>query len=152
MSWAARDADWPERLREFGNWLNLSTPAGLLTAVLGRATITRAGRGLWHAEGYRLAFPIAGAFTIGNVILTPRTFAELQAEFPNILVHEERHTWQYLCCGAMFGPLYVAAMVWSFLGTGDRAAQNVFEVRAGLTDGGYRVVEEPRLPRRRPAR
>ena len=68
-------------------------PAG---RQIGRATIRRGPRGLFLCEGYRLKFPIAGAFTIGNVITTGSTWDTMLARFPDLLEHEERHTWQYL--------------------------------------------------------
>jgi hypothetical protein len=74
---------------------------------------------------------------VGNVILTPRTIAELG---DRVVTHEERHTWQYMVCGTLFMPLYVSAMGWSWIRTGDRAARNVFERSAGLADGGYTDV------------
>src|SRR3954447_25776516 len=57
-------------VRLIGNLVNLSTPLGLLVALVGRAEIHRGPRGLFLAEHYRLTFPVAGAFTIGNVITT----------------------------------------------------------------------------------
>jgi hypothetical protein len=125
------------RLRAVANVLNGSTLVGRAIAVAGRARLTRGPRGLWYAEGYALRFPVAGAFTVGNVILTPRTIAELGER---VITHEERHTWQYMVCGTMFIPLYVSAMGWSWIRTGDRAARNVFERSAGLADGGYTDV------------
>jgi hypothetical protein len=64
-----------------------------------------------------------------------------------VLEHEERHTWQYMACGTFFMPLYLGAMAWSWLRTGDRAARNIFERAAGLADGGY--VDVPVRPLRR---
>lgn len=125
------------RLRATANVLNGSTIAGLAVARAGRADVSRGPRGLWYAEGYALAFPVASAFTIGNVILTAGTIDELG---PRVVAHEERHTWQYTVCGTSFMPLYVVAMGWSWVRTGDRAARNVFERAAGLADGGYRDV------------
>jgi hypothetical protein len=119
------------------NLLNGSTLVGLAIAKAGRAHVSRGPRGLWYAEGYALRFPVAGAFTVGNVILTPRTIVEIGAR---VVTHEERHTWQYMLCGTMFMPLYLSAMGWSWVRTGDRAARNVFERSAGLADGGYRDV------------
>jgi hypothetical protein len=34
-------------------------------------------------------------------------------------------------------PLYLVAAAWSLLRGGDPSSYNVFEVRAGLADGGY---------------
>lgn len=127
-----------QQLRRWGNWFNLSTPVGLLIARIGRAEVRRGPRGLLLADGYRLGFPIAGAFTVGNVVITARRWSDLLAASPNLLRHEERHSWQYLLClGLPFFPLYAAAMAWSWLRTGNLARGNVFERTAGLADGGY---------------
>ena len=53
-----------DRIRHLANWLNLSTPVGLLVAGAGGARVRRRPDGIFVAEGYRFAFPVAGAFTI----------------------------------------------------------------------------------------
>ena len=126
-----------------GNFLNLSTLAGALVGVLGRATFSRGPRGLFFANEYKLGFPIAGAFTIGNVVLSKhdRTYFDNAA----LVRHEERHSWQYFCLiGLLLLPLYVVSVVVSFLLTGDPASRNPFERLANLKDGGY--VERPIQP------
>ncbi|WP_329005830.1 hypothetical protein OHA18_20830 [Kribbella sp. NBC_00709] len=126
-----------------GNFLNLSTPAGAFVGVLGRATFTRGPRGLFFANGYKLGFPVAGAFTIGNVVLSKH-----EREYfddPALVRHEERHSWQYFCLiGLPMLPLYVVGVVISFLLTGDPASRNPFERLADLKEGGY--VEHPIQP------
>jgi hypothetical protein len=139
---------WPETgwqwLRFVGNIVNLTTPAGLLAGLIGRAQLRRGPRGLILGEGYQLKFPVAGAFTIGNVITTGTTWEEKLEELPGLMQHEEGHTWQYLyCLGLPFYLAYGICMAWSVLRTGDRAARNFFERQAGLTIGGY-----PDLPTR----
>ena len=112
--------------------------AGLAIAKLGRPTIRRGPRGLFLCEGYQLKFPIAGAFTVGNVITTGSTWDVMLNRWPQLLQHEERHTWHYLhCLGMPFYPAYAICMGWSMLRTGDRAARNFFERDAGLAIGGY---------------
>ena len=134
-----------ERRRRRANRLNLSTPLGLLVARLGRATTRPGPYGLVLAEGYRFRFPVASAFTVGDVIITAHAFDRLLAVVPDLLVHEERHARQYArCLGLPYLPLYVLAMGWSVLRTGDRASANVFERGAGLVAGGY--VERPVRP------
>ena len=126
------------RLRTAANWVNLSTPFGLAVAALGRCDVRRGPRGLWLADGYRLGFPVAGAFTVGSVVVTPGRFRDLAATQPELLAHEERHSWQWCAClGLPFLPAYVVATAWSWLRTGHRAYANIFEVRAGLASGGY---------------
>jgi hypothetical protein len=132
-----------QRVKLVGNFLNLSTLAGAFVGVLGRATFTRGPRGLFFANGYKLGFPVAGAFTIGNVILSKnsRSYFDDAA----LVHHEERHSWQYFCLiGLPMLPLYVVGVVISFLLTGDPASRNPFERLANLKDGGY--VERPIQP------
>lgn len=130
-------------VRAVANLLNFSTLVGIVVARAGRAQVSRGPRGLWYAERYALPFPPAGAFTVGNVIITPRSIHEIGE---SAATHEERHTWQYTACGTLFMPLYLAAMGWSWIRTGDRAARNIFERAAGLADGGY--VDVPVRPLR----
>lgn len=140
---AADPAD-PHRVermaRRVGNWANLSTPLGLLIALAGRARLSKGPRGLILAEGYRPRFPLAGAFTVGDVVIAcGRSWSDLEQAQPGTLAHEENHTWQWaICLGLPMLPLYLAAMGWSMVRTGDRAAANWFEVDADLALGHYR--------------
>lgn len=131
-----------ERRRRRANLLNLSTPLGLLVARVGRASTRPGPYGLVLAEGYRFRFPVASAFTVGDVIITAHSFEALLRRTPDLLRHEETHARQYArCLGLPYLPLYTLAMGWSVLRTGDRASANVFERGAGLVAGGY--VERP---------
>ncbi|MEA4944188.1 MAG: hypothetical protein VB080_07085 [Propionicimonas sp.] len=124
------------------NLVNLSTPLGLLMAVIGRCRLRRGPRGLFFAEGYRYNFPRAGAFTVGNVILTRQTMDGLEVRRPGTLDHEDVHAWQYTwLLGLPFLPVYLACAGWSWLRTGDPASRNAFERQAGLVRGGY--LERP---------
>lgn len=134
-----------QRVRAVANWVNGSTLLGLGVASYGRCHIRRGPRGLWLADHYRFGFPVAGAFTVGNVLITKHDWPTRVETYPDLLAHEERHSWQYAVCGGLpFIPLYVAAMGWSVLRTGNRAARNVFERDAGLAAGGY--VDAPLRP------
>jgi hypothetical protein len=125
------------RFRQVANWVNLTTPLGLVIAKLGRADVRAAERRVVIATDYKLGFPVAAAFTVGSVIIT-RHDRDWVARRPQLIIHEERHAWQYVAClGLPFLPMYVAAMAWSQLRTGDRATRNIFERLAGLEDGGY---------------
>jgi hypothetical protein len=129
------------RTRQVINYVNLSTPLGLLIALIGRAAVRRGEDGLLYAHGYRLRFPVAGAFTVGNVVLTAHPDGHLTGA---LLRHESRHATQYaLCVGLPLLPLYVAAVVLSWALCGHHASWNVFERLADLDDGGY-----PRQPSR----
>ena len=134
-----------QRVRRLANLLNLSTPLGLAVARVGHAHRRPGPYGLVLAEGYRFSFPVAGAFTVGDVVITARTFDALRASCPDLLVHEERHSRQYaLALGLPYLALYTLAMGWSVVRTGDRSSANVFERHAGLVAGGY--VERPVRP------
>lgn len=125
------------RLRMAANWLNLSTPLGLLLAAGTRCTLERGADGLIYACGYRPRLPIAGAFAVGNVLLF-RAPAGYPQNRPALVRHEGRHSTQYaVCLGLPFLPLYFAAALWSLIRTGDAASCNPFERWAGLDDGGY---------------
>lgn len=129
---------WALRLRQAMNLLNLSTPLGLAVAKAGRATLSSGPDGLVVAKGYTLGIPRAPAFTVGNVVVL-RIDDEALARRPRLLVHEGRHSTQYaVCLGPVMLPLYLLASALSWLRCRDFAWRNVFEVRAGLEDGGYR--------------
>lgn len=125
------------------NRLNGATAAGVLIAGAGGARMRSGPHGLILAEGYRWPFPTGGAFTVGDVVISRHQLAELTRRYPRVLRHEECHSRQWMVFGPLFLPLYLLAMCWSWLRTGDRAAACWFEVSAGLADGGYR-----RLPTR----
>ncbi|MGI3782981.1 MAG: hypothetical protein ACRYG2_19645 [Janthinobacterium lividum] len=134
-----------ERARQVANLLNLSTPLGLAVARVGGARRRPGPYGLVLAEGYRFRFPVAGAFTVGDVVITAHTFGALRRRCPDLLAHEERHSRQYAAAlGLPYLALYTLAMGWSVVRTGDRSSANVFERHAGLTAGGY--VERPVRP------
>ncbi|HEX6936898.1 MAG TPA: hypothetical protein VF227_10295 [Actinomycetes bacterium] len=130
------------RLRQVANVVNLSTPLGVLVALLGRARLARGPDGLVLARGYRLRVPPAPAFTLGNVVLLRLDDGAL-ARRPRLLAHESRHATQYAwCVGPVMLPLYGLAAGWSWLRCRDVATYNVFERHAGLGDGGYARTRE----------
>ena len=128
------EARW--RLRQVVNVVNLSTPLGVGLALAGRASLRRGPDGLLLAHAVRLPAR-APAFTVGNVVLLRLDDAAL-ARRPRLLVHEARHATQYACCvGLLMLPMYGLAAGYSWLRCRDASSYNVFEVRAGLDDGGY---------------
>ncbi|MEH0111111.1 hypothetical protein V6N00_15465 [Tersicoccus sp. MR15.9] len=163
-----------QRLRRAANWVNLSTPLGLSIAALTGTPVRRGPSGLYVGTGYRPPLPVAGAFTVGNVVLvrgrppedpgrsdpTPSAAQSpdlLNADLlnPDLLEHEAAHATQYAALlGLPFLPAYAVAAVWSLVRTGDPASRNVFERGAGLAIGGYteRPVRPWRPSRRRGGR
>ncbi|GAA0987806.1 hypothetical protein GCM10009555_067880 [Acrocarpospora macrocephala] len=124
------------RIRRIINWINLSTPAGLLIARIGGAHTRKGEFGLVYAHDYRIPFPIANAFTVGNVVLTKYPDGFLQGR---LLAHESRHASQYAACiGLPMLILYPLSLVISVAVCGDIASWNLFERLANLEDGGYR--------------
>jgi hypothetical protein len=118
--------------------VNGTTGAGLLVALAGGARIRRGRDGVMIAENYRRRVPPATCFTVGSVIMTRRTAEWLLAEERSALFgHERRHAGQYAWLGPLFWPAYWAACGYSYTTTGTWGSRNVFERRAGLTDGGY---------------
>lgn len=119
------------------NAVNGSTLLGLAIAKLGGAHRSAGPRGLVLATGYRLGFPTAPAFTVGNVVISRHSRVWLDQR-PRLLLHEERHSWQYVAClGLPLIPLYLLAAGYSYVRGGDLGAHNPFEQFAGLEDGGY---------------
>lgn len=136
-----------QSLRRAANLVNGTTAAGLLAARLGRVRVRPGPGGLLLGEGWNLPLPHAAAFTLGNVILYRSRVARAFDAGPSsaLLRHEARHSSQYAVLGLAFLPLYFAAAGYSRLRAGDPASSNIFEIMAGLSDGGYR-------PSRRPSR
>jgi hypothetical protein len=120
-------------------------------ARLGGTTRVRRGRGTYTCSGYRYGFPVAGAFTVGSVIISKHDHDWLEAR-PWLLQHEDRHCTQYaFLIGPVMLPFYFAAVGFSYLLAGDHSSYNPFERLAGLDDGGY-PPPVTRLSRRRTAR
>jgi len=141
----------PWRVKALVNAVNGSTALALALAVAGRARLSRGPRGLVLATGFAHRFPPAGAFTVGNVVLTRHDLRWLEGR-SRLLAHEERHSWQYaVCLGLPMVPMYGVAACWSLLRGGDPATYNVFETRAGLADGGYPLLSARQRRRQRTA-
>ena len=139
-----RDAlpvDGRVRVRHVLNWVNLSTPLGLVVALVGGARVRRGPELSYLADYYRWTFPAGGAFTVGEVVITRHDLDLLAERRPTLLQHELVHSQQWAYCwGLPFLVLYAGSMGWSWLRTGDRAARSFFEREAGLELGGYEDV------------
>jgi hypothetical protein len=124
-------------VRAVVNVVNLSTPLGLLIALVGARRVRRGPNGLLLAQGYHLPVPGVPAFTVGNVILLRLDDEGLERR-PTLLVHEERHTTQYAwSLGPIMIALYMAAAGISWLLSGCYASYNPYERLADLDHGGY---------------
>lgn len=135
------------RVRQLANAANLSTAAGLLLATLSRTRIQQGPDGLLLGIRYQPKLPLAGAFTVGNLVFYRADRAFIDSR-PDLLRHEAGHATQYAwCLGLPFLPLYAACAAYSWWRTGDPGCRNFFERNAGLADGGYRELPTiARLP------
>jgi len=124
---------WCARL----NQMNGTTALGRMIARAGRARLRPGPYGTILAEGYRWRFPVAGAFTVGSVILTRGDIDTVAQTLPEVMEHERRHCVQYAVLGLGFLPLYLVSCGWSWVCFRDVAQGNVFERWAGLRSGGY---------------
>lgn len=136
-----------ESIRAAANAINLSTGTGLLLAALTRTRVEKGPHGLIFGINYQPKLPVAGAFTVGNVIFYRTDRARIDAR-PDLLAHESGHASQYAwCLGLPFFPLYFACAAYSLWRTGDPGSRNFFERNAGLALGGYRELPTiARLP------
>ncbi len=119
------------------NAVGLATPLGLLVGAVGRARFSPAPDMMLVAHGYRLQFPRASAFTVGDVVITRGSYESLVGR-PALLAHETRHAYQWAAwLGLPFLLPYAACAGYSLLRARNPALRNIFEIRAGLADGGY---------------
>jgi hypothetical protein len=133
-----------QRARQVANLANGTTLLGLAVARAAGTAVSKGPRGLIIASGYRWRLPFAGAFTMGNVIISRIRTEQLIAN-PALLGHEEKHCSQYArCLGLPFLPLYFLAAGWSLVRTGNPGSANIFERQAGLEAGGYPSRKTPR--------
>ena len=128
------------RARQVVNAVNLSTLVGLGLAKIAHASLEKGPDGIVVARDARGRFPVADAYTIGNVVAV-RPGVTLSDD---LLAHESTHSTQWACCVVLFLPLYLLAVAWSWLRAGDHWSRNTFERRAGLVKGGY--TEHPLRP------
>jgi len=131
------------RLRQLVNAANGTTLSGLGVARVGRAALSPGPDGLIIGTGYRHQFPTGGAFTMGNVVISRRARDRLLGD-SQLMLHESRHASQYAVVGPAYLPLYLLAVGWSYLRTGDHWSRNPFERHAGLADGHY--IDRPLRP------
>jgi hypothetical protein len=127
------------RLRRVVNWLTLGTPFGLALARYAGCEIGPGPYGILVAKGFDRG-PVKGrAMTFGDVVLLGIDEEQLAGR-PHLFEHEARHCGQYAYCGGLipFSIAYGLASLYSWLLTRNPALRNVFEVRAGLVEGGYR--------------
>lgn len=144
---AAHPVTAGHRIRAAADALNFSTATGLLLAGLSRTRVEKGPQALLLGTHYKPKLPLAGAFTVGNVVFYRADRAFIDSR-PELLAHEAQHSSQYAwCLGLPFFPLYAACAAWSLWRTGDPGSRNFFERNAGLQQGGYRELPTAaRLP------
>ena len=113
---------------------------GVLVGVFARGAPTWDSRfGLLVFMNCRIVWPRAAAMTFGDIVVVRRGNWQQVADIPlPLMQHEAKHASQYLfALGLPYFPLYWCACAYSWLKCGDHWSFNVFEVKAGLQNGGY---------------
>lgn len=127
------------------NRLNLSTPLGLLIAkIIGGTTIHYKNK-IYINYGRKGKYIKANAITIGDVILAKKAKGCKLCESGNphdlsnaILRHELKHSEQFAKFGGIiFLALYLFASIKSYIIYKNVWQGNIYEIQAGLEDGGY---------------
>ena len=100
------------RVRHVLNWLNLSTPLGLGIARVGGCRVRRGPELSFLADHYRWRFPAAGAFTVGDVVISRHDLDVLAARRPTLVHHELVHSRQWAYCLGLPFLLLAAGLGW----------------------------------------
>jgi hypothetical protein len=127
------------------HFINAVTGVTLFGIIVG---FFSGGKPQWNSEYGLLVFfdckipwRAASAMTFGDVMVCltpPRRWASFEDMPPGLLLHEMKHAQQYnYTLGFPYFPLYWLACAYSWLKSGDYWSYNVFESRAGHSDGGY---------------
>jgi hypothetical protein len=133
------------RKRHILNNLNLSTFLGLLISKIIGGTTIQSENGIYINYGRKGKYNKAWAITIGDVILAKQDKNCRQCKLGNphnlssaILRHELIHSEQFAKFGGViFLALYSFASIKSFIIYRNHWQGNIYEIQAGLSDGGY---------------
>jgi len=127
------------------NRFNLSTPLGLLIAKIFGGKTIQLENGLYMNYGRKGKYQKAEVITVGDVLLV--TFnkdcphcqqKDLYKLSPKLLRHELKHSEQYAKFGGIiFLALYLFASIKSYIQYKNIWQGNIYEIQAGLEDGGY---------------
>jgi hypothetical protein len=127
------------------NKLNLSTFLGLLISKIIGGTTIQLNNGIYINYGRKGKYNKAWAITIGDVILAKKdkNCKKCKSGKPHdlsdrILRHELIHSEQFAKFGGLiFLALYIFASIKSFIIYRNHWQGNIYEIQAGLKDGGY---------------
>jgi len=133
------------RKRHILNNLNLSTFLGLLISKIIGGTTIQLDNLIYINYGRKGKYSKAWAITIGDVILAKkdRHCDKCKSGKPHdlsnaILRHELKHSEQFAKFGGViFLALYSFASIKSFIIYRNHWQGNIYEIQAGLKDGGY---------------
>ena len=133
------------RKRHILNNINLSTFLGLLISkIIGGKTV-KLNNGMYMNYGRKGKYSKSWAITIGDVILTKQDknckfckLGKLHELSTATLRHELKHSEQFAKFGGViFLALYLLESIKSFIIYRNYWQGNIFEIQAGLKDGGY---------------
>lgn len=127
------------------NNINLSTFLGLLISKIIGGTTIQYLNGIYINYGRKGKYLKARAITIGDVILVKQEKGCKLCELGKphdlsnaILRHELKHSEQFAKFGGIiFLALYLLASIKSFIIYRNVWQGNIYEIQAGLKDGGY---------------
>ena len=133
------------RKRHILNNLNLSTFLGLLISKIIGGTTIQSENGIYINYGRKGKYLNNWAITIGDVILVKQIRGCKSCELGNphnlsnaTLKHELIHSEQFAKFGGIiFLALYLFASIKSFIIYRNHWQGNIYEIQAGLQDGGY---------------
>jgi hypothetical protein len=72
-------------------------------------------------------------------MITTSGMEQMLSRNPQLIKHEEAHTWQYLYCLGLYYIPYVIFTGWSVIRTGDRAAE-LLRAPGGTEHGGHATI------------
>ena len=127
------------------NNINLSTFLGLLISKIIGGTTIQLDNKLYMNYGRKGKYSKAEVITIGDVLLVKFDKncihcqqKDLYKLFPSLLRHELKHSEQFAKFGGIiFLALYLIASIKSFIIYRNVWQGNIYEIQAGLKDGGY---------------
>lgn len=128
-------------IRHLFNTLTGITLFGLIVGVLSR------GKPVWDPRFGLIVFmqcqipwPKSAAMTFGDVVVVRHKGWRELADVPfPLMKHEAEHAWQYVfTLGLPYFPLYWSACLYSYARSRNYWQHNLFEIKAGLQNGGYR--------------
>jgi RHS repeat-associated protein len=115
----------------------LATAVGLVVALSSEAECSGITKNMMIICGGATSNPGGGGTTFGNVFVTTMSVNAVTSD-PKLVGHEDAHATQWAIFGPILFPvLYGLESENSRMSIGNYACWNIFEIWAGLSEGGY---------------